>query len=256
MAYPTATITPEGHLLLANHNAASPAADLRTEPPDTVARLVKILGEHDGRLTIHDPTPRERATWKRAIFASRQARLVPDRMRIAHRGSTRGDLVVWLEAVPPESASAAATVTVPSQLRQPHPLVGAVKDVQSGPNGWVHTHGNAGMLHLRLHRNSRDRALRLVQGLIDECLRRGHSVKQISSRNCPGGIGVFIDGHGFEVAVGEESDRVPYEPTKAELAQAKRESWYRLPKHDYVPSGRLVLSTGHDGYSTTLANDR
>lgn len=42
----------------------------------------------------------------------------------------------------------------------------------------------------------------------------------------------------------EETDRVEHVPTARELAEQKRSTWFRMPTHDNVPSGRLRIDVG------------
>lgn len=258
-AYAIASVTPAGRRLLEiSAGSRTPASLASTNrPPLDASELLALLERHEGKITIADPPPDLRASWRRSIFAARGSSLVPSGTRIVHRGRDRGDLVIWFESVAsPVDQDDSVRVVIPKQLRRPHQLIGAVRSERAEPDGWYNTFRRTGILHVRIHRSSRDRALRLVQGFVDECLRRGHEVKELSSRSCIGGLGVFIGGHGFEVVVVEETDRVLHVPTKTELALAAHDRWYRLPTRDAVPSGRLVLRTGHAAHMTTLANDR
>ena len=48
-----------------------------------------------------------------------------------------------------------------------------------------------GHLHMSVHKNSRPRALRLVQALADEGSRRGYDVHEITHHGCTGGLEEF-----------------------------------------------------------------
>jgi hypothetical protein len=261
--YREAEITDRGRAVLAGDAHATPEHRPRrrtTDPLETsirVAMLVDAVLAADGHLTIAEPTPAVRREWRRAIHAAHGSAQIPAGMRLRHQGRDRGDLILWFEAIDAAPRDEpAVTVPVPMSLQRPHPLIAAARSVKRDRDGWVDTRRQAGTLHLRVSADSVGRALRLVQGLVDEALRRGYNVDQIDSYGCAGGLGVYIGGHGLEVAVSEETKRVPHEPSKSELADAARYSWHRIPEWDHVPSGRLVLKSGHSSYATTLATDR
>ena len=112
------------------------------------------------------------------------------------------------------------------------------------------------VLHLRVAPKSVRRVLLIAQSLILEAERRGYSAEVgTGDRRCDGGLCIAIDGYRFELTFVEETDRHPHIATKTELDRAERHSWEKVPEWDYVPSGRLQLRSGHDGYRP-LAADR
>ncbi|WP_158022625.1 hypothetical protein [Mycolicibacterium gilvum] len=106
----------------------------------------------------------------------------------------------------------------------------------------------------------RPRAYRLVHALAREAEDRGHTVR-VAKRPSQYGYGEQVGGIVgcivFEVAgircaisITEPQDRVPHVATDKELVKAKRDSWYSVPTHDYVKSGRLHITLATDsGYS-------
>jgi hypothetical protein len=109
----------------------------------------------------------------------------------------------------------------------------------------------------------RPRAFRLLHALAREADARRHGVS-VSKRPNRHGYGeptggiigclVFeIDDVRCALAVSEPQDRVPHVATAKELEKAKRDTWYRIPTHDYVKSGRLHMTLATDsGYSSKV----
>ena len=109
----------------------------------------------------------------------------------------------------------------------------------------------------------RPRAYRLLHALVREAEARGHKVR-VSKRPSQYGYGERVGGIVgclvFDVndiccalSVSEPQDRVPHIATETELAKAKRDTWYRLPTHDYVKSGRLDVALATDtGYHSKV----
>ncbi len=122
--------------------------------------------------------------------------------------------------------------------------------------GWVDTRRTTDTLHINVAAPSVRRVLLLAQALVDEALRRGYEVRVFNDYRCSGGLGIFVDGHGFEIVFTEETDRVAHEATKTELEQAERYSWIRVPEWDPIPSGRLQLRIGHTVDDRRLTGDR
>ncbi|OBH59003.1 hypothetical protein A5687_21320 [Mycobacterium mantenii] len=109
----------------------------------------------------------------------------------------------------------------------------------------------------------RPRAMRLFQALVLESKARGHSMRtsrrptQYAYGEQTGGIVccmVFeVGGVRCALAIAEAQDRVPHFTTAQEVEKAKRDTWYRIPSHDYVKSGRLQLTLATDsGYSAKV----
>lgn len=230
-----------------------------TDVPTTNAEFVDQLNASGGELRIEQPSGSERAAWRRALHALVNSTDVPPGFRVRFSGRDRGPLTIRLV---PEDADAAVreypTVPVPQRLVRPHPMLVATRDAcKQVHEGWADTRRTSGVLHLRVAQRSVTRVLLLAQAMADEAARRGWVVGPVKGYRCEGGFGVTIDGHAFELAFSEESDRARHVATKAEIAAAERSSWVRIPDWDYTPSGRLVMRIGHDGYkNTTLATDR
>ena len=157
----------------------------------------------------------------------------------------------------PPTAVAPSAIPVLERLGRPHPIIAATRDgAKRDSEGWMDTMRVQGMLHLRVAPTTFRRVLRIAQSLILEAQRRGHRVEQRSEdRRCHGGLCIVVDGYPFELTFVEETDRRPHVATKAELDRAARWSYERIPKWDYLPSGRVQLRCGHDA-ARPLATDR
>ncbi|MEJ8673057.1 hypothetical protein WKI71_45605 [Streptomyces sp. MS1.AVA.1] len=60
------------------------------------AELIIKLQQAGGTVRITDPTPDERARWRRALRAARADHLVPEGHQLQHTGRDKGDLVITL----------------------------------------------------------------------------------------------------------------------------------------------------------------
>ena len=109
----------------------------------------------------------------------------------------------------------------------------------------------------------RQRAFRLLHALAREAEARGYTVQEPPKRE-PRGYhdrnqlsGCLIVGVApikCSVGIAQLKDKVPHEATIKELERAKRESWYRIPTHDFVPSERLSITLNTDSrYSSEVS---
>lgn len=211
--------------------ASRPASEKKrsTAPQITAETLLKLLEEEDGLVRIDDPDDQTRAALRRAIAAVKRENRVPTGMHLRHHGRDQGDLVI--ELVQGEHPDAKYWEPRP-QLTTPEadPLHSAVAKLSRDP------------ARLRVSKDSRDRALRLLHILATEWERRGHTVAVEADQ--PGLT--FTSGTSrFVLEVSEESDLVEA-PHLDELEQKPTYSWQRVPvRSRYVSSGRLVLELPH-----------
>lgn len=217
------------------------------------ADLVPALQANGGSITITSPPSAERARWRRTIWAALRSGSIPTGYQLRHRGRDGGDLVIWFEAIADrEPRIAPPVVKVPENLRNPHPLVAAAKAANPHADGWIDTRRQSAVVHVKVHKKSLSRALRLIQGLINEAGRRGYTVGEHSGYDCDGGLGIVIGGNSVEVTVIEETKRLEHVKTAAELANR----YAYIPRFEFVPTGRLTLCCGHTPQYATLATDR
>jgi hypothetical protein len=155
------------------------------------------------------------------------------------KGGRWEDLIIRLADPPAWQTAALKPVPVPKTTRGLHQVLAALRDDPRVTSIGHHCRG---------------RALRLLQGLIGESVRRGYGTVpgervQHSGRwvDRPW-LGIEAHGHTVGVALRQLSERAPHQPTPAELRKADRESWYRIPSHDDIPTDRLSLkvTTGRE----------
>lgn len=138
---------------------------------------------------------------------------------------------------------------LPERLSKLHPLVAELRT-------------DSRLEHLSA--SLRPRAFRLLHALVGEAEARGHTVRVYKRPNgyvygTPTGglVGCLlfeVGGIKCAISISEPQDRVPHVTTEREMAKAKRESWYRIPTHDYVKSGRLHMTVATDsGYQTKMS---
>lgn len=111
----------------------------------------------------------------------------------------------------------------------------------------------------------RRRALRLLHALAREAEARGYTVNQAPKReqrgyghhnrdHLPGCVIVGVLPVKCGIGITQLQDKLPHEATTKELERAKRESWFRIPSHDYVPSKRLSITLNTDSrYSSEVS---
>ncbi|MEV1116126.1 hypothetical protein AB0I91_13725 [Actinosynnema sp. NPDC049800] len=211
--------------------ASWPASEKKRSaaPQITAETLLKLLEENGGLARIDDPDDQTRAAWHRAITAVKRQDLVPTGMHLRHHGRDEGDLAIELvQGAHPDAKywEPRQQLTAP-EANPPHP---AVAKLSRDP------------ARLRVSKDSRDRALRLLHILATEWERRGHTVAVEADQ--PGLT--FTSGTSrFVLEVSEESDLVEA-PHLDELEQKPTYSWQRVPiRQRHVPSGRLVLELPH-----------
>jgi hypothetical protein len=133
-------------------------------------------------------------------------------------------------------------VPVPGRLVRPHRLVesalGAAGELRPDETGRLRLRAD-GCPSLTVSRAALPRALRIVQAVYTEAERRGYTLVPAGGQDS--GVALVCRENAEAVAVWEETDKSPHEPTGAELKEAARYSWSTPPAHDFRPSGRLRL---------------
>jgi len=126
-------------------------------------------------------------------------------------------------------------VPVPARLQNTHPVIAALRDKPG---------------HFELGPLVRNRALRILQGLVTAAERAGYQVREVRWAHRSGyahprpdsldHIVIETGETSVRVRMFQESDRVAHVPTAREVDENNR--WGRsIPKYDHTPSDRLRL---------------
>jgi hypothetical protein len=170
----------------------------------------------------------------RVASAIRFGKVPEGKLLVMEMDGSWKNLVIRLQDPPDWMNADLRPIPIPQQLRSPHKVVRELA---------------ADHQRLRLTKIVRPRGLRLLQGLVAEAQDRGYPVQPVvdtqssyQRRGQRGGLfTIAVKGHSFPLALTQEHDRVPHEPTADERRRAQRDSWYRIPSHDQVPSDRLAI---------------
>ena len=235
----------------------APRRDSANDPARSVEDLVVLLEANSGTLQVHRPSEPDRRQWRRVIHAATVNGGLPDGTRLRFSGRDSGDMVIRLVPDTQEHQPrrpSVASVPVPLRLpAHPHSVVAATRASATSTDGWIDTRRIGGVAHLAIAETSLSRALRLLQGLLDEGERRGYPVTEAPQwGSCCGGIGLSIRGETFELVISEERRRTERGVTGTDPTGTGR--W--MPRWDYVPTGNLRLRVGHESYEAPLATDR
>ncbi|WP_405978174.1 hypothetical protein [Streptomyces sp. NBC_00158] len=135
----------------------------RAKAVELIERLVA-----ERRVVIPEPDEATEAEYRRAIYYAKRYNLAPPGKRIDKLRLWNGDLQISLEDGPHRDAKSerpegAPLLPVPVQLRSLHPVVAALKEDAS---------------RLTVSAPLRNRALRLLQGLCAEAVKRGYAVRE------------------------------------------------------------------------------
>lgn len=139
-----------------------------------------------------------------------------------------------------ENESPVPQPQVPQWPENPHAFVAnAIRHFEKAKvqrTGFI-TPPKAKGLHFVVTPESVARALRLADALLKALEAKGYKLGPKKGED--GGVCVEIDGQEVGVSIEEDIDHIGHTPTKYELARKKREYWFRIPKYDERPSGRI-----------------
>lgn len=209
---PQATKTPQ--------TTPAPIPRVTVSPRELVEQVVNA----GGTLTVEDPLPELRAAYRRAIHRATGEKMLPQGTRLRHNGRDDGDLVIRLiDATPP---LAEPEIAVPAMLEDPHPVVAHLGDDPAFPV---------------LTPPARDRAVRLLEGLVREAERRGYAIAATVAGGDLPGLRVSVGPDDIDLTLAEEIEqrRAP----SPEAVVAAKYAWQRVPSERVpTPTGRLRLT--------------
>lgn len=201
-------------------------------------QLLQELAEAGGQIVKPGSGP-DSEKWPSRIAAARRSGKIPETKEL-YGGWSRGGYEIKLVDIPAWRLAILEPVPVPARLTRPHTVVRAMQNEQQP---------------LGLTRPVQRRALRLIQALITAAEAEGHPCSAGATgfappshrrrRASPHFI-ITAQGQTVGFLVLQEQDRTEHVATEKELADAKKNSWIRIPRFDYTPSERLrfVLSGG------------
>lgn len=182
-----------------------------------------------GTLTV--PSPRDGYWEGLAASAAQFHKVPPGKFLKVGRGQDSTERLLRLEDQSAWMSDELGAVRVADELRQPHPVVRALRDDRQ---------------RLRMKGETRTRALRILDAIAKACQARGYAISaptvQRGYRDPQGCLTITIRGHAHTLDLVELHDQVPHQPTALELRNKARNSWAYIPDHDTVPSGRLRLT--------------
>lgn len=203
-------------------------------------KLLKDIADAGGVLQLD--THGDKTNYGNLVAIVNRRRLAPDGQQvILMRGSGYHNLILRLSSVSAWQTDAPSAVVAAARIGRWHPAVAALR-AENRLTAVTAPH--------------RQRTLRLLHALAREAeardypvaeLRHGHHRGYTTTRDRLAGY-LVVDVAPIHCSVGitQRQDRVPHEPTREELEKAQRESWYRIPRHDYVPSERLSITIDTD----------
>lgn len=193
--------------------------------------------EHGEYPNAATPAATTRPRIRRPREVAERAPAASERSAAALDAPADGDESVTPPPAPSAREPEPPRVPVPGQLRRPHPIVAALRDDKS---------------RFPITAVARNRALRIIQGLISASEREGYIAREVPHTRDGYGRVTWDSKSHFLIDTGEckvgirmvqDTDRSPHVPTAYELAEQKRSLWprRRLPKYDHTPSERLRL---------------
>jgi hypothetical protein len=194
-----------------------------------VDQMIADLITSGGTLTVASP---QDSYWEGLAASAAQFHKVPaGKILKVERGRDWTERVLRLEDQPAWMRAELGTVPVSDELRQPHPVVRALRDDRQ---------------RLRMKGETRTRALRILDAIAKACQARAYPISAPTAGrgygDPQGYLTITIRGQAHMLDLVEVHDQVPHQPTALELRNKARNSWAYIPDHDAVPSGRLRLT--------------
>ncbi|MEH0550890.1 hypothetical protein [Streptomyces sp. B21-101] len=177
--------------------------------------------------------------WPSRVAAARRSGRIPEAKEL-YGNWCRDGYEIKLIDIPAWRVAVLDPVPVPSRLTWPHAVIRAMQNERQP---------------LGLTKPVQGRALRLIQALITAAKADGHTCSAGQTgfappphrrRRAKPHFTITAQGQTVGFLVLQEQDRTEHVATEKELADAKKNSWVRIPRFDYTPSERLrfILSGG------------
>jgi hypothetical protein len=203
--------------------------------------LMDELNSADGEIYVADPSERVRAKYRRAIYAVKERRLVPDGFQLWHTGRDHGDMVIRLlkrhaqppRIIPPRRAPEPARVRV-NEKRVKRSKI----DMRPA------------LASLKVSKALLPRCRSILQELTDEAIGRGYEVRVGVEKSS---LVIVASGEHLPFRLFEEQDTAPAPPPKR--PEPRRYEWQQPPPSTIrVPTGRLALRLEHRYRNRTWAD--
>lgn len=147
-------------------------------------------------------------------------------------------------------------ITVPQHLSSPHPLVEVSKRIlKKAPmdnNGRINSFAWQGALNVMVFKESKDRALRIMNALVKALHKRGYTVSAPERTQY---TLVKVLGEDIGIRMEERARKVLHEPTREEALKAKKQGWKIYNTYDYFGTGELALSISESYTNQKICKD-
>lgn len=223
--------------------AAPPLPVQRTRPlprkkaKTVTEQLLEELAEAGGRIVKREASGRETEKWPIRVAAARRSGKIPATKEL-HAGWCNDGYEIRLVDTPAWRLAVLPPLPVPARLTTPHPVV---KALQAHPQPMALTKAVQG------------RAFRLIHALLTATQKLGYASAFGTAdstpaphrrRNGPPHFTITAQGQRCDFLILQEQDRTEHIPTKKELADAEKHSWFRIPRYDTSPAERLRICVG------------
>jgi hypothetical protein len=216
------------------HTATALVIEPRERPTDNSSapralpteQLVTDVNEAGGTLQVEqsDSSPNYEALVRSAI---RFGKTPEGLFLLIDHGARWGHFTIRLQAPPIWLALDMPEIAVLRALRRPHPIVTALVSITKPASS---------------------RALRLLHALALAAEQRGYIVSKAATRQAHHRrrsdeplLTITVRGHAIGLFVRQELDRVPHQPTPAELRLKAESDWHRIPRYDETPSPAISV---------------
>jgi hypothetical protein len=197
-------------------------------------KLLKDIIDAGG--ILQRETREDKTSYRSLVGIINRRKMAPDGQEVIMLSGEPYQVIFRLSSVSDWKTDAPTEIAAAERVARWHPVVSALRKEKRLNS---------------IDKSLRERAFRLLHALARESESRRYSVRQ-PKRNLHGYVDdpsqlagdlIFrVKEIQCSVSVWQPKDRVPHTATPDELARAKRETWYRIPSHDYVAADRLSIT--------------